>query len=117
MTHRHRHTFAVVAETPFLEPGSFLDRLTPDDRADLVVAGVARRFSAGATFIHEGDEGDSVYVLLAGTSKSASRRRTGTRAFSVSFAQVSCSASSRPSTPTAEREPQATWLSNRSPAE
>ncbi len=46
-----------------------LNRLEPNDRADLLALGFARRYAAGATIIHEGDEGDSVYVLLSGRVK------------------------------------------------
>jgi CRP/FNR family transcriptional regulator, cyclic AMP receptor protein len=49
--------------------GCFLSRLTSEDRDALLAAGFARRFPAGATLIHEGDEVGSVYVLLTGRVK------------------------------------------------
>jgi CRP-like cAMP-binding protein len=52
-----------------LPPGCFLDRLTVEDRQALLGLGLTRRYPPGATIVHNGDEGNSVYVLLAGRVK------------------------------------------------
>lgn len=52
-----------------LPPGCLLNRLTPGDRDALIGLGVTRRYPPGTTIIHDGDEGESVYVLLAGHVK------------------------------------------------
>jgi CRP-like cAMP-binding protein len=46
-----------------------LNRLEPDDRADLLAAGFRRLYAPGATIIHEGDDGNSTYLLLSGRVK------------------------------------------------
>ncbi len=69
LAHRRRSTVGSIEGRPSLPPGCLLNRLEPNDRADLLALGFARRYAAGATIIHEGDEGDSVYVLLSGRVK------------------------------------------------
>jgi CRP-like cAMP-binding protein len=67
LTHRCLPTVAGVDDT--LVPGCFLDRLTAEDRADLLASGIVRHYPAGSPFIHEGDDGDTAYLLLAGRVK------------------------------------------------
>ena len=69
LAHRRRSTVESIEGRRSLPPGCLLNRLEPNDRADLLALGFARRYQAGATIIHEGDEGDSVYVLLSGHVK------------------------------------------------
>ncbi len=58
-----------IEESRSLPPGCLLNRLGTNDRADLLAAGFRRTYAAGATIIHEGDDGDSTYVLLNGRVK------------------------------------------------
>jgi CRP-like cAMP-binding protein len=49
--------------------GTFLGRLDPSDRADLLALGGERRFPQGAHVIVQGDHSDTVFVLLEGLVK------------------------------------------------
>jgi CRP-like cAMP-binding protein len=60
-----------------LPAGCFLGRLATDDRDALLALGVTRRYPPRATIIHHGDEGESVYVLLAGRVKVRVATRDG----------------------------------------
>lgn len=59
------------------EPGSFLAELGPAERADLLRRGVERRWPAGATLCHEGDDSTWVIVLLSGRVKACSDGERG----------------------------------------
>src|SRR4051812_17953971 len=50
-------------------PGTFLHALEPSETAELEASGTRRRFGAGVTLLHEGDDAGTVIVLLAGRVK------------------------------------------------
>ena len=48
---------------------TFLEALTPEEAADLRASGRERHYDANVALFHEGDDGGSVIVLLAGRAK------------------------------------------------
>ena len=50
-------------------PGSFLELLTPNERAELTALGVQRRFPKGALLMFEREPGDRVMIQLVGRVK------------------------------------------------
>lgn len=58
-------------------PGSFLDQLTPDERASLRRAGHRRRHRAGTALLHHGDPSKHVIVLENGWVKVTVTGRQG----------------------------------------
>jgi len=61
-------------------PESFLAQLTPDELEAFNEVAIRRRFPAGCTLFHEGDESGSVYVLTQGRAKISCRGEGGKRA-------------------------------------
>jgi CRP-like cAMP-binding protein len=56
---------------------TFLDRLAPEDRARLEAAWQPRRYAAGETLLHEGDEEGDVFVLLEGRATASALSAQG----------------------------------------
>ena len=54
---------------PPTETGTFVERLSDSDRADLLKLGGVRRFTRGEHLMHQGEPGDRVLVLLRGHAK------------------------------------------------
>lgn len=75
---RTRGIPAVPAAPALLDQGDdFLNRLTPDEVADLERRARRRRWPRGAILIHEGERSDWVLVLLSGRAKVSSFSRDG----------------------------------------
>ncbi|WP_436531846.1 Crp/Fnr family transcriptional regulator [Actinoplanes sp. HUAS TT8] len=62
-------TQRTTAARPHWPAGSLLAMLTPADRAGLLTLGTRRALGRDETLIREGDDGDSVHVLLDGLVK------------------------------------------------
>ncbi len=54
---------------PPTESGTFVERLSDTDRADLLTLGGLRRFARGEHLMHQGEPGDRVLILLRGHAK------------------------------------------------
>jgi CRP/FNR family transcriptional regulator, cyclic AMP receptor protein len=52
-----------------VEPGEYLDRLDPPDRAALLDRGRRRRWPAGASLFLEGDQSGTVVFVVSGRVK------------------------------------------------
>ena len=61
-------------------PESFLAALAADEAAELEAAGRRRRYAAGVTLVHEGDEAGPVIVLLGGRVKVSTLSAAGREA-------------------------------------
>lgn len=53
------------------EPGTFIELLSEDDRAELLRLGGRRQFAAGAQLMHQGEPGDRVLIVLEGHVKAS----------------------------------------------